>query len=290
MFLWEGVTEFVTVAQTHSFTQAGQRLGISTAQVSRQVSALERRLNEKLFYRTTRKVSLTQSGQVYYQHCHQLIEGLEAAERAMSNLQDHPRGLIKITAPVTYGEERVVPLINDFALKYPQVEVKIHLSNQTINLSEDGYDLAIRIGHLNDSTMMAKKLSVRMLYTCASPSYIETFGAPHTPSELEQHNCLLGSKDYWRFQELQKQKNIRVSGTLKCNSGYGLVDAALKGMGIIQLPDFYVQDHIESGHLLSLLDVYREKEEGIWAVYPNNRMLSAKVRLLVDYLEQEVNA
>jgi DNA-binding transcriptional LysR family regulator len=288
MFLWEGVTEFVTVAQTHSFTQAAQRLGISTAQVSRQISALERRLNEKLFYRTTRKVSLTQSGHVYYQHCHQLIEGLEAAERAMSNLHDHPRGLIKITAPVTYGEERIVPLINDFALKYPQVEVKIHLSNQTINLVEDGYDLAIRIGNLNDSSMMAKKLSLRILHTCASPAYIETFGAPHTPSELEQHNCLLSTKDYWRFQELKKQKNIRVSGTLKCNSGYGLVDAALKGMGIIQLPDFYVQAHIESGRLLSLLDVYREDEEGIWAVYPNNRMLSGKVRLLVDFLEQGI--
>jgi len=289
MFLWEGVTEFVAVTETQSFTAAAKRLAISTAQVSRQVSALENRLGEKLFYRTTRKVSLTESGSVYYQHCRRLLDGLEEAERAMSNLHDTPKGLIKITAPVTYGEERIVPLVNDFVLKYPQVEIKIHLSNQTINLVDDGYDLAIRLGKLEDSSMMARKLSQRILYTCASPKYVQTFGIAHSLSELERHNCLLGTLDYWRFQESAKAKNVRVSGNIRCNSGYGLVDAALKGMGIIQLPDFYVQGHIDDGRLISMLYRYREAEEGIWALYPHNRHLSPKIRMLVDFLEGGIN-
>jgi len=289
MFLWEGVTEFVAVTETQSFTAAAKRLAISTAQVSRQVSTLEKRLGEKLFYRTTRKVSLTESGSVYYQHCRRLLDGLEEAERAMSNLHDTPKGLIKITTPVTYGEERIVPLINDFVLKYPQVEIKIHLSNQTINLVDDGYDLAIRLGKLEDSSMMARKLSQRILHTCASPDYVQSFGIAHSLSELERHNCLLGTLDYWRFLESGKAKNVRVSGNIRCNSGYGLVDAALKGMGIIQLPDFYVQEHINDGRLVSMLDMYREAEEGIWALYPHNRHLSPKIRMLVDFLEQGIN-
>ncbi len=289
MFLWEGVTEFVTVAQTHSFTAAAKRLNISTAQVSRNISALERRLGEKLFYRTTRKVSLTENGQVYYQHCHALMDGLEEAERAMSNLHSKPRGMIKITAPVTYGEERIVPLVNDFVLRYPEVEVKIHLSNQTVNLVEDAFDLAIRLGKLEDSSMMAKKLSARTLYTCASPEYVQAYGMAHSLSELDRHNCLLGTLDYWRFQEEGKPKNIRVSGSVRCNSGYGLVDAALKGIGLNQLPDFYLQENIKQGRLESMLDIYREPEEGIWALYPHNRHLSPKIRMLVDFLEKGIN-
>ena len=294
---WDGISEFVYVAEHESFTRAAKELGISTAQVSRQISALEKRLNIKLLYRTTRKVSLTEEGRVFYQHCRGVLDGLDAAEQAVSNLQAKPQGRIKLTAPVTYGEQQLLPLINDFMVQYSDIEVTAFLSNQKIDLIDGGYDLAIRIGKLSDSTMMAKKLSRRTNFVCAAPAYLEKYGTPHALSELSQHNCLLGTRDYWHFIDFKeidseknadKEKNLRVSGTVQYNSGHSLVDAALKGLGIVQLPDYYVQQYLASGELVSLLDNYREPEESIWAIYPHNRHLSPKIRLLVDYLAERL--
>ncbi len=285
---WEGISEFVYVAEYESFTKAAKKIGISTAQVSRQVSALEKRLNIKLLYRTTRRVSLTEEGQVFYQHCRAVLDGLDAAEQAVSNLQSKPQGRIKLTAPVTYGEQQLLPLMNDFMVRYSDIEVTAFLSNQTVDLLEGGYDLAIRIGKLSDSTMMAKKLSSRTNFVCAAPAYIKKHDIPNSLNELNQHNCLLGTLDHWHFKEEGKERNIRVTGRVRYNSGYSLADAALKGLGIVQLPDYYVKKHLESGELVSILDNYREPEEAIWAVYPHNRHLSPKIRLLVDFLAERL--
>ena len=299
---WDGISEFVYVAEHESFTRAAKELGISTAQVSRQISALEKRLNIKLLYRTTRKVSLTEEGRVFYQHCRGVLDGLDAAEQAVSNLQSKPQGRIKLPAPVTYGEQQLLPLVNDFMVQYSDIEVTAFLSNQKIDLIDGGYDLAIRIGKLSDSTMMAKKLSRRTNFVCAAPAYLEKYGTPSSLSDLSQHNCLLGTRDYWHFIDFKetdskktdygknadKEKNLRVSGTVQYNSGHSLVDAALKGLGIVQLPDYYVQKYLASGELVSLLDNYREPEESIWAIYPHNRHLSPKIRLLVDYLAERL--
>ncbi|PKG77536.1 LysR family transcriptional regulator [Shewanella sp. Actino-trap-3] len=289
MMKWEGVSEFVAVAEAESFTKAAQHLEISTAQVSRQVSALETRMATKLFHRTTRKVSVTEVGKVYYQHCRQVLDGLEEAERAITNLQSTPRGLLKITAPVTYGEGTIAPLINDFISKYPELEIKITLTNQKVDMIDEGFDLAIRLGQLEDSSMMAKRLGSRTQYVCASPHYLATYGLPHSLSELDQHNCLQGTLDYWRFQENGKTRNIRVRGNLSCNSGHALVDAAIKSIGIIQLPDYYVLPFIQSGQLVPVLELNRQPEEGIWALYPHNRHLSPKVRMLLDYLGEALS-
>ncbi|OUR75002.1 LysR family transcriptional regulator [Colwellia psychrerythraea] len=285
---WDGISEFVFVAENESFTQASKKMAISTAQVSRQISALEKRLNIKLFYRTTRKVALTEEGRVFYQHCRSVLDGLEAAERAITNLQSKPQGKIKLTAPVAYGEQHILPLVNNFIKQYSDVEMSAYLSNRQIDLVEEGYDLAIRLGKLSDSTMMAKKLGKRTSYVCASPSYLDKHGVPHSLSELNKHSCLLGTIDYWNFRDFGREKNIRVTGRLRYNSGYSLIDAALKGLGIVQLPDYYVQPHIQSGELVTLLDSYRVPDEGIWAVYPQNRHLSPKIRLLVDYLAEQL--
>ena len=289
---WDGISEFVYVAEYASFTRAAKELGISTAQVSRQISALEKRLSIKLLYRTTRKVSLTEEGRVFYQHCRSVLDGLDAAEQAVSNLQSKPQGRIKLTAPVTYGEQQLLPLVNDFMVQYSDIEVTAFLSNQKIDLIDGGYDLAIRIGKLSDSTMMAKKLSHRTNFVCAAPAYLKKYGVPNSLTELSQHNCLLGTRDYWHFIEngknADKEKNLRVSGRVQYNSGHSLVDAALKGLGIVQLPDYYVQKYLASGELVSLLDDYREPEESIWAIYPHNRHLSPKIRLLVDYLAERL--
>ena len=293
---WDGVSEFVYVAEYESFTRAAKELGISTAQVSRQVSAIEKRLKIKLLHRTTRKVSLTEEGRVFYQHCRGVLDGLDAAEQAVNNLQSKPQGKIKLTAPVTYGEQQLLPLVNDFMVQYSDIKVTAFLSNQTIDLIDGGYDLAIRIGKLSDSTMMAKKLSHRTNFVCAAPSYLDKYGTPHSLNDLSQHNCLLGTRDYWHFidtdpqtnNSVGKERNLRVSGNIQYNSGHSLVDAALKGLGIVQLPDYYVQKYLASGELISLLDNYREPEESIWAIYQYNRHLSPRIRLLVDYLAERL--
>lgn len=286
---WQGINEFVAVAETQSFSLASKNLNISTAQVSRQISALEKRLQVKLFYRTTRKVSLTQEALLFYQHCRHLLDALNAAEQAVTNLQSSPQGKIKLTVPVTYGEQKILPLINDFLAIHSGIEITIELSNNLVNLVEGGFDLAIRLGNLPDSNLIAKKLSSRSNYVCASPSYLQTQGEAHSLSELKDHNCLIGTRDYWRFNERGKEKNLRVKGNLRCNSGLALVNAAIKGIGIVQLPDYYVQQYINSGELLTILDQFRESEEGIWAVYPENRYLSPKIRLLVEYIAENLN-
>jgi len=284
MFNWNGVTEFVAVAEKESFTGAAKELGISTAQVSRQVSVLESRLTTKLFYRTTRKVSVTEAGQIYYQHCRQVLDGLQEAERALSNLQSVPRGKLKITAPTTYGETKIAPLLNDFIAQYPDLEVQYRLTNQKIDLIEAGFDLAIRLGTLEDSSMMAKRLASRRQYVCASNAYLTAHGEPQSLAQLAQHNCLKGTLEYWRFRENGQQRNIKVSGNISCNSGQTLLDAALKGLGIVQLPDYYVEPYIKRGQLIAVLTNYQQSDEAVWALYPHNRHLSPKVRMLVDYL------
>ena len=284
MASWEGITEFVAVAETESFTAAAKRLNTSVANISRQIQALENRLTTKLFHRTTRKVSATEEGNVFYQHCRQLLDGLDDAERALSSLHAKPTGKLKITAPLSYGEKFIAPLISDFSIEYPDLKIDMLLSNQQFDLIENGFDLAIRLGVLEDSTLVAKKLADRKQYVCASPDYLAQYGQPHTLLELERHNCLLGTLDYWRFDENGKQRNMKVKGNFRCNSGPALRDAALKGAGLVQLPDYYVDEYIKSGALVPLLNKQGQSREGIWAVYPSNRFLSTKVKTLIDFL------
>ena len=286
---WEGVSEFVGVAETQSFTAAAKKLDTSVAQVSRRISSLEERLAVKLFNRTTRRVSLTEAGQLYYQQCKQLVEGLELAELAVTQMQSTPKGLLKVTAPVTSGEQQLAPLLHQFLERYPQVDLDLMLTNQKLDLIEMGVDVAIRLGRLQDSSLIAKRLSSRQLFVCASPSYLEQYGEPHTLSELSHHQCLVGSVDYWRFRDSKSEKSLRVSGRIHCNSGYALLDAAIRGLGLVQLPDYYVQPALESGELVEVLSNYRDEREGIWALYPQNRNLSPKVRLLIDYLAEQLS-
>lgn len=288
MSIWEGISEFASVAELGSFTRAAQKLDVSVAQVSRLVSQLEQRLSTKLLYRTTRKVSLTAEGDIYYQHCRQLLSGLADAERAIGNLKDTPQGIIKLTAPVMYGEKYILPLIHNFMLTHKEVEVIADLTNQQLDLIEGGYDLAIRLGKLKDSSLMAKPLSQRRYIVCASPEYLKHHGVPYSLTELNQHNCLMGQHNYWRFSIKGKERTQKIQGSLHCNSGYGLVDAALKGIGLVQLPNYYVDTYLKDGRLVEVLEQFQIAKESIWAVYPHNRHLSAKIRQLVDHLQAEL--
>ena len=284
MAYWEGVIEFVTVAENQSFTLAAKKLGMNVVKVSRRVSALENALSVKLLNRTTRKVALTDAGKQYFQNCKPLLEGLDHAEREVTQMQQQAKGLIRLTAPVTYGERFIGPLINDFLIEHPQLDVELVLTNQQLDLIEQGIDVAIRLGKLNDSSMIAKRLTRRQLYVCASPEYIERHGEPHTLSELRQHQCLVGTLSYWRFREQGIERSIHISGRMNCNSGQVLYDSAVKGLGLVQLPDYYVQQALAKGSLLEVLSQYRDSTEGIWVLYPHNRQLSYKVKLFMQFL------
>ncbi|MGL5538047.1 MAG: LysR family transcriptional regulator, partial [Aeromonas veronii] len=183
MFGWEGICEFVSVAEQGGFTPAARKLGVSVAQVSRQVAQLEDRLQAKLLLRTTRQVRLTELGEIYYRHCRQLLDNLYEAELAVGRHQAVPQGTLRITAPVSYGESRIAPLVNDFMVRFPQLEVTLNLTNQLLDLVHEGYDLALRLGHLKDSTLVARKLAQRVPYVCASPAYTARHGMPNSLSE-----------------------------------------------------------------------------------------------------------
>jgi len=282
---WEGVVEFVAVVETHSFTKAAQRLELSVAQVSRQITALEQRLATRLLYRTTRKVSLTEAGQLYYQHCRPLLDGLHEAERALSQAQDQPAGHLRITAPVYYGETVVAPLLHRYLLDYPAVSAELNLDNRKLDLVAEGFDLGIRLGPMDESSLMVQQLGVRTHHVCAAPDYLARHGQPHTLAELAQHQCLVGTLNVWRFNEQGRTREIGVHGRLRCNSGAALVDAALKGQGLVQLPDYYVADYLARGQLTSVLNAYTMRD-GIWANYPRSRYIPPKVRGFVAYLER----
>ncbi|HDY7664900.1 TPA: LysR family transcriptional regulator [Vibrio vulnificus] len=287
---WEGVNEFVAVAESGSFTQAATRLETSIANVSRRVGQLEERLGVKLLLRSTRKVSLTEAGQIYVQHCRSILEGLHQAELAVTQMQQTPQGKLRITAPVTYGEQKIAPLLNDFLIRYPKIDLELVLTNQKLDLIEQGVDIAVRLGQLEDSSSMARRLSDRHLHVCATPEYFEQHGMPHTLSDLSSHNCLVGTHDHWRFKESHQGRSIKVNGRIRCSSGVVLLDAALKGIGLVQLPDYYVDEHLRAGRLIEVLAHFRDDREGVWALYPHNRHLSPKVRLLVDHLAQHLSA
>ncbi|WP_339083556.1 LysR family transcriptional regulator [Pseudomonas sp. TMP9] len=283
---WEGLDEFVAVAECGQFTAAAERLGLSSSQVSRQIARLEERLQTRLFYRSTRRVALTEAGQTFLQHCQRLQDAREEALRAVGDLSSEPKGLLRMTCAVAYGERFIVPLVTDFMVQHPQLRVDIELTNRTLDLLHDGLDLAIRLGRLQDSRLVAARLAPRQMYLCAAPDYLQRYGRPHSLSELSQHNCLIGSSDLWNFQANGRDTTVRVQGNWRCNSGQAVLEAALRGIGLCQLPDYYVLAHLRSGALVSLLDNQQPPDTAVWAIYPQQRHLSPKVRQLVDFLKQ----
>ncbi|MFZ3185990.1 MAG: LysR substrate-binding domain-containing protein [Pseudomonas sp.] len=282
---WEGLDEFVAVAECGQFTAAAERLGLSSSQISRQVARLEERLQTRLFYRSTRKVSLTEAGQTFLQHCQRLQDGREEALRAIGDLAGEPKGLLRMTCAVAYGERFIVPLVNDFMALHPQLRLEIELTNRPLDLLQEGLDLAIRLGRLQDSRLVATRLAPRVMHLCAAPLYLQRYGRPHSLSELARHNCLIGSSDQWQFQQEGREQSLRVQGNWRCNSGEAVLDAALRGFGLCQLPDYYVQQHLHSGALVALLEAQQPPNTAVWALYPQQRHLSPKVRQLVEHLK-----
>ena len=283
---WEGIDAFVKTVDCGSFSAASEELGVSKAHVSRQISALENRLGAQLLTRTTRSITVTEVGQAYYLRCRDLINSLDDAELAVQDLQQQPRGRLKISAVGAFAEKYVVPAAIEFMDQHKEMVIEVDFTNRIVDLVSEGFDLAIRSGVLKDSSLIARKLSSRNLSICASPEYFERHALPESIASLSSHNCLVGSNNTWRFKENGRHFDLRVDGNWRSNNGNALRQAALHGLGLAQLPQFYVQDDLEAGRLISVLDEFRPTDAAMWAVYPYNRHLSAKVRLFLNYLDQ----
>ncbi|KXS32545.1 MAG: LysR family transcriptional regulator [Candidatus Gallionella acididurans] len=285
---------FTTVVGTGSFTGASDRLDMSRAMVSKYVFNLEEHLGTRLLNRTTRRLSLTESGLAYYERCLQIISDVEEAEQAAGQLTTTPRGTLKITMPFAFGLHRLGPVIADYVHLHSEVKLDLSLNDRYVDLIEEGFDLAIRIGTLPESRLIARKLGVASSIVCASPAYLKQHGIPTQPSDLNNHSCLgytyTNSGNEWRFKNKEMEEVVHITGAIKANNGDMLRHAALNGGGLILQPLFIVEDDLQSGRLVQVLGDYTSTEYGIYAVYPSRKFLSAKVRTFVDFLVGRVSA
>jgi Transcriptional regulator len=281
---------FIKVVDTKSFTAAADRLNLSKSVVSRRIAELENRLGARLLNRTTRKLSLTEVGQAYYERCTRIIADLEEAEQAVADLHAAPRGRLRLNAPVSFGFQHLAPAVADFLARYPSIEIEMDLNDRYVDLIDEGYDLAIRIGRLRDSSLIAKRLAPARRVVCASPAYLEKHGTPATPEELANHNCLIYTNvptaEQWQFRVGEEMVSVRVSGSMRSNNGDLLCASAVAGVGIVVLPTFLCGNALSSGKLKCLLLDFGMSESNVYAVYPQNRHLSPKVRAFVDFLAE----
>lgn len=285
---WAGIDEFIAVAQAHSFTRAARKLGLSTSQVSREIAELENRVGQRLFFRTTRHVSLTEAGERFFVSCQALHDQRDDVLASMADEAGQLQGSIRMTCAVAYGERFVVPVLNAFMAAHSKLKVELILSNDILDLVDQGIDLAVRFGRLPDSRFIGIRLTSRKRILCASPDYIEQRGAPSTLESLGQYDCLRGTAEHWTFLRKGKSYNHRVQSRFICNSGYAVLNASLAGLGLCQLPDFYVNEFLAEGKLIELLPDNRPEEEPVSAVYPHRRHLPLKVKLLVEEMQQAV--
>lgn len=284
-----GMAVFARVVEEESFSSAARALGVSKSSVSKQVAALEERLGARLLNRTTRRLSLTDAGMTFYERAVRILSEAEEAEAAVSQLSAAPRGVLRVNAPVTFGVQHLGPLLPDFMARYPDLAVDMTLNDRIVDLVEEGFDMAIRIARLPDSSLIARKLCPSPRLVVASPEYVARYGAPQRPDDLKQHTCLLYTyllrSDSWFLTGPDGQEvEVRVTGRLRANNGDVLRAALLGGMGIAYTPAFIVGRDLAEGRLVRLLPDWVDRSSAVYAVYPHARLVAAKVRAFVDFL------
>lgn len=284
----QGMEVFVRVAEQGSFSAAAQQLGLSKSVVSKHITSLEERLGVRLINRTTRRLALTEVGAVYRDYCARIVEEIEEAELTASAHSVEPRGRLKVNAPMTFGFRNLSPLLPAFLARHPGIEVELTLNDRVVDLLEEGFDVAVRIGELADSTLIARRLATARNICAASPRYLETAGTPAEPADLMRRNCLVYNlrrqPGEWAFMRDGQRVAVRVSGSLKANNGDALRVAACEALGIVQLPDFIIGDDLEAGRLVPVLTDWEGPPIPIHAVFPPQRHPSAKLRAFVDFL------
>ncbi len=284
---------FARVVEANGFSAAARRLGLSKSAVSKQVAALEDRLGARLLNRTTRRISPTEIGQALFERCQRIAAEVEEAELAVTRLSAAPRGRLRVNSSMSFGHIFLAPLLPAFQALYPEVTVELTLNDRLVDVVEEGYDLAVRIARLGDSSLIARKLADARRIIAAAPAYLAQHGRPAAPADLAAHNCLTYSyvarPGVWRVGDADGAVHeVAVTGSLHTNNGDALRAAALGGLGIVDLPTFLVGDDIAAGRLVHLFPHYVDRFGGIYAVYPHNRHLSAKVRALVDFLVEQI--
>lgn len=287
-----GIEAFVRVVEAGSFVRAAERMALSTSALSQRVADLEAHLGTRLLNRTTRRLSLTESGQAFFERSVALLADLDEAEQLASLAAASPRGTLKVTCAHAIGVERLAPAIARFSLQHPDLRFDVVVSDRVVDLVEEGFDLAIRIGTIGSEQLVARKLGQMQLVLCASPAYLKRRGTPRQVADLARHDLL--SYAYARTPRLWvltgpdgERVELKATGSLHANSGQVLVAAAAEGQGIVLETDFHVAQALASGRLVRVLPQYQGGAGDIWAVYPSRRHLSAKVRLFVDHLADE---
>jgi DNA-binding transcriptional LysR family regulator len=280
---------FVKVAETQSFSEAARRLRSSKSAVSRSVGALESELGARLFNRTTRSLKLTEAGRAYLERVTRVLADLDDADRALGHLQAKPRGRLQVSAPMSFGFLHLAPALPEFLARYPEVDVDLALNDRFVDLVDEGFDVALRIGALADSSLISRRIAPIRVSLCASPGYFQEHGTPRTPDDLKAHECLRNSNvsrtQEWRFADADgKPCLVPVSGRVSANNGDTLRVLALAGFGVALLPTFIVGGDLSAGALVSALELYIPQSLSMNAVYPHSRHLSPKVRAFVDFL------
>ena len=287
------ISAFVTVVETGSFARAAERLASSTSTLSRQVAELEQHLGVRLLNRTTRKLSLTEGGQAFYEGAGQLLVELNEIEALASSSTTALRGTLRLTCSHAMGVQHIAPAIASFSLRYPELRFDVSVTDRIVDLVDEGFDLGIRIGHVGSEHLAARRLGTMRMLVCTAPAYLKAHGVPRTPADLARHAVLIYTNGpnprTWRLTDSQgRHHDVRVAGPLQSNGGDLILAAAISGMGVIFGPDFIVKPQLDAGSLMRVLPEFDHAVGVIWALYPSRRHVSAKVRLFVDHLARQL--
>ena len=285
----EDMQTFKRIVEAGSISLAAEQLDTVKSAVSKRLKELEKRLNVTLLQRTTRRQTLTEAGHRYYQHCLRLLDDIAEAEAQISDIEAELSGKLRISAPVSFGLMHLGPALQEFQLIHPLIEMSIDFNDRLVDLIADGFDLAIRISRLDDSTLIAKKLSSTRLVVCASPEYLAYHSTPVIPTDLTNGHSILhyrNTSESWQFQQDGSPISLHLQGKISANNGNFLCDAAIAGQGIITSPDFICYQAVQSGQLQVILrDYMHDSELGIYAVYPQTRYLPRRSQILIAYLQ-----
>lgn len=286
------MTVFVTAVDAGNFSAAARVLGLTPSAVSKQISRLESRLGARLLNRSTRRTSLTDVGRDFYDRSRTILAEIDEAERAVGHASDEPRGTLRVTASISFGQRQIVPLVPEFVSRFPDIRVDMVFSDRVIDMVDEGIDVAVRVSAPADSALIARQLVPDRRVVCAAPAYLAAHGTPTTPEELTAHNALIYStvySDTWRFGGPSGTTAVRVSSNFAANSGEAIRDLALRGAGIARLATFLVGPDIKSGRLVELLPGWRDPQENIiHAVYPSRRLVPPSTRVFVDFLVEKL--
>ncbi len=286
---WDGLEEVVAIADAGSFKGAASLLNVSTSHISKVIARLEGRLQARLFNRTTRRVTLTDTGHSFAEHSRQIINERDELLSSVDG-SGEPHGELSITCSISLGERFLAPIVRSFLMRYPRLSVRLDLDNRLVDLVAEGYDLAVRTARISDPRLVGRQVASRVIETAASPGYLSRMAEPKTVAALRDHHCLIGTNATWSFLENSRPRVFVPESRWRCNSGQAVAEAAVAGLGICQLPRFYVQKHIARGLLLPVLEQARPAPEPIWVVYPKRRHLLSKVFNLADLLEAELQS